>query len=289
MHIEQTIKIFLALFLAIIPAVIWGYIFYKKQHGQKSMSLAVFCTGALAVSPLLLYKYLWQFLPWINAFQYTHPLEDDFIGFASVGFIPLSVIVTFMLVGFIEEITKLWAVKISNGDKICSIDDSIEMFITAGLGFAFAENILYFYNIMLERGVVDVFYPFIFRSLFSTFAHIMFSGVLGYYYGLALFAKNILNEKKNEKKWLILRKASRLLGLKKDSLFHEEKIVQGTLIAMGLHAFFNIFLEMNWVFLLVPFLSIGYLILNKLLDKKELHKMYCVVGKNKLAAEIEKS
>lgn len=230
--------------------------------------------GALAVSPLLLYKYLWQFFPWINAFQYTHPLEDDFIGLANIGFIPLSVIVTFMLVGFIEEVTKLWAVKMSHKQPITSIDDAIEMFITAGLGFAFAENILYFYNIMMERGVEEVFYPFIFRSIFSTFAHIMFSGILGYYYGLALFADDVLKEKYNQKKWPLVRTFAKILNLKKNVLFHEEKIAQGTIIAMVLHAFFNIFLEMNWVFLLIPFLSIGYIILNRLLDKKELQKVY---------------
>lgn len=279
MDFFSIVKFSVASLLALIPAFIWGYIFYKKQIGNKCMMMRTFVIGACFVAPLLIYKYLWQFFPWLNAFQYTQPYHNDLIGFSTLGMVPLDVILTFMIVGVIEEVTKLWAVKTTAKKYICSIDDAIEMSIMAALGFAFAENILYFYNIISSRGMEGVFYPFIFRSLFSTFAHIMFSGILGYYYGVAHFASDIVKEQHNEKNWPFLKFFAQLLHFKKETLFHEEKLTQGLLIAVTLHALFNIFLEMNWVFLLVPFLTGGYIYLNYLLEQKEAHKIYCLVEK----------
>ncbi|MBU0668056.1 PrsW family intramembrane metalloprotease [Patescibacteria group bacterium] len=281
MYAENIFKFALALALAIIPACIWGYIFWKKQVGQKKMLFQTFVAGAVFVTPLLLYKYLWQYFPWINAFQYTKNLGADIIGFSSFQILPLNVIVTFMLVGVIEEIAKLLAVKTTDKKRICSIDDAIEMAVMAALGFAFLENILYFYHIMEARGVDGIVYPFIFRSLFSTFAHIMFSGVLGYYYGMALFATQEMQDKHNRKRWPIIRIISQIFHFKKNVLFHHEKITEGLIIAISLHAVFNIFLEMNWTFLIVPFLTGGYILVSYLLERKESHKVYCMVDNNR--------
>jgi len=278
---ENIFKLALALMLAIIPAYIWGYIFWKKQVGQKKMLLQTFIAGALFVTPLLLYKYLWQYFPWINAFEYTKTLGVDLIGFSSFQILPINVVVTFMLVGVIEETAKLLAVKTTDKKRICSIDDAIEMAVMAALGFAFLENILYFYNIITVRGIDEIFYPFIFRSLFSTFAHIMFSGVLGYYYGMALFATQEMKDKQNNKKWTIIRTIAQIFHFKKNVLFHHEKITEGLLIAIGLHAVFNIFLEMNWTFLIVPFLTAGYILVSYLIERKESHKVYCMVDNNR--------
>lgn len=277
MTLDSIFKLTLAIILAIIPACAWGYIFYKKQVGYRAMTLKTFVAGAALVAPLLGYKYLWQFFPWLNAFEYTHPFKDDLIGFTTFGLVPLDVILTFMIVGVIEELTKLWAVKATDKRRICSIDDAIEMCVMAALGFAFAENILYFYNIMSTRGVENILYPFVFRSLFSTFAHVMFSGILGYYYGLALFADNVLKEKHNQKRWPFARWLAKIIHCKKQVLFHEEKMVEGLIIAIVLHAIFNIFLEMSWTFLIIPYLTGGYIYLSHLMEKKEDHKIYCLV------------
>lgn len=274
---ENFVKVALSIILAVVPACIWGYIFYKKQVGKKSMSLITFIAGAVSVAPLMVYKYMWQYFPWLNAFQYTHPFKDDLIGFASFGLIPLEVILTFLIVGVIEEVTKLWAMKATDHGKICSVDDAIEIAVTAALGFAFVENIIYFNTIMTNRGPENIFYPFVFRSLFSTFAHLMFSGVLGYYYGLAHFAGPVLQDEHNKKRWPIFRTLAKIFHLKKDVRFKEEKMTEGLLIAIGLHALFNLFLEMNWTFLIVPYLTAGYILLSYLLEKKEDHKQYGLV------------
>ena len=245
------------------------------------MLLQTFVAGAFFVTPLILYKHLWQYFPWLNAFQYTNQFSDDIVGFSSLQIVPLDVLITFMIVGVIEEVTKLWAVKATERRRICSIDDAIEISIMAALGFAFAENILYFYNIIAARGFEDILYPFVFRSVFSTFAHVMFSGILGYYYGLSLFATEQVQEKDSHKRWPMIIGIAKALHFKKNVLFHHEKITQGLIIAIVLHALFNIFLEMNWTFLVIPFLTGGYIYLSSLLSRKDAHKVYCLVGERR--------
>jgi RsiW-degrading membrane proteinase PrsW (M82 family) len=271
---STTLQIIGSVILALIPAIIWGVLFYVRRPESRKLSTWTFLTGALAVFPILFYKFSWEYFPWLNAFRLADNYRYDYIGFTNFTVLPLSVIITFMLVGVIEEVMKYIAVKIGNDDKLLTVDDAIAFFIIAALGFSFTENILYFYNIWEIEGVDHLFVPFLFRSLFSTFAHIMFSGILGYYYGIAHFAKPILQEeiRQNRKHWTILW--HKILSIKKDRLFHQEKFSEGLLIAVGLHAIFNIFLEMNLTFLTVPFLIGGYIALTYLFAKKQNHKKY---------------
>ncbi|MDA1060226.1 MAG: PrsW family glutamic-type intramembrane protease [bacterium] len=270
----QIIQIVGSIILACVPAVIWGHIFFRKNPEKRSLTALTFCVGALAVFPILMYKFMWQFFPWINAFKLASSFQNDIIGFSNLIILPLSVIITFLIVGVIEELMKMISVKIVDDDEIKHIDDSIEFFILAALGFAFTENILYFYNIWIAQGPQNLFLPFVFRSSFSTFAHLLFSGILGYYYGIAHFAKPILQEEiqNNRKHWTIW--LHKVLSVRKSKLFYQEKIFEGLLLSIGLHALFNIFLEMNLTFMIVPFLVGGYMTINYLFNKKESHKSY---------------
>jgi RsiW-degrading membrane proteinase PrsW (M82 family) len=273
----QFVKIMIAGLLALLPALFWGYLFFIKQPHQKRLVIHLFLAGAVSVAPLLAYKFLWQYFPWINAFLYTNSFADDFVGFANVSLLPLDVLVTFMIVGIIEEVAKFQAVRLIHKKKVCSVTDVMEYFIIVALGFAFIENIIYFYNIINIRGAENIFLPFIFRSLFSTFAHLMFSGILGYYYGQSLLAKPLLKENYNQKKWSIIRTIAKTLKLNKEKLFAEEKLIQGLLAAIILHACFNIFLEMNWTFFIIPFLGCGFIVLNNLFDNRQVDKDYCLI------------
>src|SRR5690606_20685117 len=162
-----------------LPAYVWGYIYYCKNPEDRRLTAIAFIAGLLAVFPILIYKFSWQYFPWINAFNLATPYSEDLIGLSADLLLPLIVVITFMLVGVIEEIMKLFAAKAIDGKEYRSVDDSIEFFILAALGFSFMENILYFYNIWSNQGAANLFLPFLFRSTFSTFAHLLFSGILG--------------------------------------------------------------------------------------------------------------
>lgn len=271
---EQSVATGICVLLAFLPVIIWGYIFLKKHPESKKLVVITFIAGMISVAPLLVYKYLWQFFPWINAFIWTRNLNADIMGLSSFMLIPLPILVTFMFVGVIEEVSKIGSVRIVDNKAIRSIDDAIELCIVAALGFAFIENIIYFNNIVAMRGMDQLFFPFVFRSLFSTFAHIMFSGIFGYFYGVAHFAEPIWKEEIRKKRHPIMKIFHKIFHIKRPVLFHHEKIVEGLVIASLLHACFNIFLEMEWAFLIIPFLTVGYATLVYLLKRKENLKKY---------------
>lgn len=261
----------ISVLLAFVPIIAWGLHFLHKHPEKRKLVLITFIGGAISVLPLLLYKYLWQFFPWINAFDWIRNSDFELFGLNSLILIPIPVLITFLFVGIIEEVSKIYSVKIIDKNRIQNVDDAIEFAIIAGLGFAFIENIIYFQNILHSRGFENFLFPFVFRSLFSTFAHVMFSGIFGYFYGIAHFADPIYKRKVRKERHILLNWLHKICHFKKITLFHEEKMLEGLLAATLLHAAFNVFLEMEWVVAIVPFLFMGYLILDNLLARKENH------------------
>lgn len=258
--------------LAVFPAFLWGYIFYKKQPEDRFHTVVTFVFGALAVFPILLYKWLWKYFPSINVLDYTKNFEDDLIGISGFAMIPLGVILAFMFIGVIEEIMKMSVVHSIDDNRIRHIDDAIMFAILAALGFSFTENILYFYTIWAKSGADHLLVPFLFRAVFSTFAHILFSAMFGYYYGIAHFAKPLLQEELRNKHYTFWDWYHRVFKFKTAELFHEQKMLEGLTLAVGLHAVYNIFLEMNWTFIMVPYLVVGYVFVSHLFKMKENHK-----------------
>jgi len=204
--------------------------------------------------------------------EYSKNFENDLVGISGFAMIPVSVIIMFLFVGVIEEIMKMSAVHAVDDNRIRDIDDAVMFAILAALGFAFTENILYFYLIWAKQGPENLLIPFLFRSLFSTFAHILFSGVFGYYYGVAHFAKPLLQQELRNHRHTFWDWYYKVFRWKTAELFHEQHMLKGLTIAVVLHAVYNIFLEMNWTFIMVPYLVIGYLYVSHLFKVKENHK-----------------
>lgn len=268
------LKISIAFVLACIPAYIWGYVFFKKQPEPRKWVALTFIAGILSVVPIMVYKFLWQWLPGLNVFMYTERLQTDVIGFSNLIYLPLGIVLSFMFVGVLEEYMKNVVVRVTDRNHIRHIDDAIEFCVIAALGFAFVENIMYFFYIWTYQGFESMFVSFIFRSVFSTFAHIFFSGIFGYFYGVAHFAKPILQTEIRENRHVLLQWFHRIVHLRSESIFKEEKIIEGLVFSMLLHALFNIFLEMGWTFMIMPYLILGYIILSHLFESKENHKRY---------------
>ena len=209
-----SLKILLCFLLACVPAYIWGYIFYKKQPEPRRWVALTFIAGILSVIPIMLYKFSWEFFPKLNIFLYTDSMDSDLIGFSNWVTIPVGVVLAFMFVGVLEEYMKHIVVKTTDQKHLSSIDDAIEFSIIAALGFAFVENMMYFFYIWNYQGFESLFISFIFRSIFSTFAHILFSGIYGYFYGVAHFAKPIWQEEIRANRHPILRVMHCILHLK---------------------------------------------------------------------------
>jgi len=258
--------------LASFPVVGWWYIFHKMHREDRLHTFSTFLIGALAVFPILLYKWLWKYFPDIDIIKYSKNFEHDLIGISGFVMIPVSAIVAFSFVGVIEEVMKQSAVHAVDDGRLSDIDDSIMFSIIAALGFSFTENILYFYTIWAKQGPEQLLIPFLFRSVFSTFAHILFSAMFGYYYGIAHFAKPLLQEELRNSSHTFWDWYHKVFKWKTAKLFHEEKMLEGLMLAVVLHAVYNIFLEMNWTFIMVPYLVIGFSFVSHLFKMKENHK-----------------
>lgn len=270
----DVMKLIISFLLACFPAYIWGYIYYTKQPEPRRLVAWTFFAGLLAVIPILLYKLSWQKFPNLEIFLQTDKLSHIEIDLFSLVSIPLSVIAAFLFVGLLEEYMKHFAVKVVDQNKFQTIDDAIEYSIIASLGFSFVENIMYFYFIWVGQGVEDFFIAFIFRSIFSTFAHILFSGMYGYHYGIAYFSTPVFQEEMRNRRMWFTKLLHRVTRMSSENLFHKEKVLEGLMVAIILHAIFDVFLEVGWTYVILPYLVIGYLVLDHLFEKKEDHINY---------------
>lgn len=164
-----------------------------------------------------------------------------------------TVLGSILFLAIIEEYIKHLIVRLTDDKKIKDIDDAITLSIVVGLAFAFVETI--FYGI-LSGDISLIFY----RVIVSIPIHVVSSGIFGYYYGLSHFAKPIAEieggDKTYRKKWL-----PSLLTLKKSTLYHEEKIVEGIFFATLFHASINLLFEFNLGFLAVPFIVLGVVLI----------------------------
>lgn len=290
--------------LAALPVALWLYVFWRYQRENKLLAIISFFGGMLAVVPIYVFQHeIGRIESWLSVVAWCAIAE---------------IILLSLWVGLYEEVTKNWIVRIINRKYFRNIDDAIQFSIIVALGFAFLENILYLYdnicqpnvNLMSNLGFFgevkllltkpaeyclagstgsQFWFYFAFRAIGSTFLHVFASGIFGYYYGLSQFATPLLQDRlaKNGKiffsTWV-----HRIIHLKTQTVFRDEKIVEGVLLATLLHGSFNFMMGMSqhsadigssfgtklWLILTVPFLVAGYFWLTYLLDKKENHKMY---------------
>ncbi len=347
--------------LASVPALVWGYIFFKKDRDSRKSLLISFLGGICSVIPIMLYMNIWgnsisflgQYLPHTNIFSFLQNLvgsktitsffqfsliniaiafgffiiialaililrlifiKDSRVALSSVigrsfetpfQFIIIGFLVSitafyldfsinkaiwyFILVGAMEEYVKFLVLRFLDDGNYKGIDDVILQSVMIALGFAFFENIIYFVDkiwlancslseiktgICLQNPTTGIYIkqigvlllPFIFRSLFSTVAHVIFSAIFGYFYGLAYFRKLSSDiDESNENQVSIIWK---LLNLGKQTLYWERTVIIGLILSMGIHALFNIILEMNAAYLIVPFLTGGYLLIDYFISIK---------------------
>jgi RsiW-degrading membrane proteinase PrsW (M82 family) len=162
----------------------------------------------------------------------------------------------FIVVGMLEEYIKHLMVRFADEEKIHSVDDAIAFSIIVAFGFAFVENIMYFKNFadnfQNSWGFLATF--LVLRSIISVGAHVCFSAIVGYFYGIASFAREITRDEIFRIRHTVLRRLQAVLHVKLSTVFHEEKMMEGLLIAMGLHAVFNILLQLNLLVVTVIYL-----------------------------------
>ena len=148
------------------------------------------------------------------------------------------VIFYYLLVAFIEEASKHFNFLQSSVLHIDSIKTWVLYSIFVALWFSFIENILYFTSIYNQTWIsYELLKVYFFRSIFSSMVHILCSSVVAYYFSRAL-----------------------LLYRGKDlSLPYLKIFLLGLSISILLHLLFNVFLTLNFPFVLFIYFIWGYL------------------------------
>ena len=247
--------------LAFMPALIWLTLIFKKTK-KKKIQVLLFVLGTCTVIPIFI----------MQAFLKQYP-QFDVVNFldGKITNQNIGLMIMFLAVGITEEIAKQSFVRMADRKFLLieTINDSIQFSLVSALGFSFAENIFYTYSIWTHLGLKQLFVAFTFRSIFTTCAHLIFSGFFGYYYGIAKFSLNIREQSKwTGKKQIISNLISKITGMPRSQALKEQMILKGLMIAIVLHAFFDFILQLNQILPAVLFVVFGYFILQHLLKSK---------------------
>jgi len=222
----------------------------------------MFSGGIIAVLTVFLLEFFWGYFPEFDPFKWV----ENNISNPTYYYVAL-----FIVVGILEELVKQMMVRYVDSKKVIiqTINDSIRFGIAAALGFAFAENIVYFYMVMQNESIQQVIITVLFRSIFTACGHMVFSGIFGYYFGIAKFTIDISLQKGLEgKKHILALILGRIFRISYAQALREIKILQGLLTAMGIHAVFNFLLQLNQILPSIIIVVLGFLFLRYLLQRK---------------------
>ena len=250
----------LAGMVALIPAVIWCGFFLRYHYQQASLVLLMFFAGMLSTVPILFYDklvrsgaemqfFFFRIVP--ENFNRTSSafVSGNLVGMTSVRSTLLITLLSFLFVGVVEEVSKFWVMKQSGKKFFSSIDDVMQLSIIVAIGFAFAENIV---NPTYFTGFVQDFLithepnwggflgNVMGRAILTNMVHIVSTGVLGYFFGLALFAGPYIQDAHRKGKILwVAESLHSLLGYPEKLVFRREMLLLGLTFAIILHGLFN--------------------------------------------------
>lgn len=281
------LKTLIVFTLAILPAIAWLYLFLSKHRENKWLVILTFIGGMVAAKLILVYQGFWD--ESINfIFFKVNPVDfkENIEGIFSSS--PMKALfLSFIGVGVIEEYAKFWIMRLIDHNFFKSIDDVIELAIISALGFAFFENIIYFTLHWGELSAGSFFAFAVMRVTVVTMVHVLCSGILGYYYGMAFFASPVLKiQYMKKKRHPVLQFFKNVLHLKKSHVYHDEMFTIGLVLSMVIHGLYDFLLTINitviGVPLVVPIMFAyffgGFFLLTKLLEKKDDHLKLGLVG-----------
>lgn len=152
--------------VVLIPSALWVWFFSRHDFRKEPlvMFLRVFSAGAAAVLPAIF-------------------LERPLRAALAVPGPSMTLLLALLAIGLIEEGAKLLAAHAATygSPYFDEVGDGIVYAVTAALGFATVENLLYTAAFGLKVALV--------RSVITSLAHASFAGVFGLYLGLYRLGK----------------------------------------------------------------------------------------------------
>ncbi len=259
---EEMLATGLAAIVAFIPVALWCKLFLSYHKERLSYVLLAFFSGILSIVPILFYDalvrhsiefdfFLFKIVP-INfsASSQNFVQQSVFSSVTGVQSTILVTLVTYIVVGLIEEVSKFWVLKHSGESFFASVNDVLQLAIIVAIGFAFGENLMnpnYFVGFVLQylihpstpewgQFIGNVFG----RSVLTNMVHILSTGIMGFFFAQAFFASPLLKaEYANGKRHPAIQWLHQVLAMKPDTIFEREMMIQGLFLAIGLHAAFD--------------------------------------------------
>ena len=155
-------NLFWLLIVSFGPGLLWVYFFYRKDRYDPepiALVLKSFLYGIFAVFPAVLFEYPFSKL------------------IARPPNLFILLLLTIGVIGLVEEVMKYVVIRytVYKSDEFDEVVDGIIYLVSAGLGFAAFENLLYSSVLGFKVGLV--------RAFVTSLVHASFSGILGYYLG----------------------------------------------------------------------------------------------------------
>lgn len=263
--------------LAAFPVIIWLSVIHKEGE-EKGLYIRTFLLGTLAVIPPFILIWVFNRFPQLDIYsEITRTVEA----------VALAALYTNIVVGIVEEIAKNVIVRVidkRHPEYFQTITSALKLSLCAGLGFAFAENIFYFYSIWTnpQFSYGDLFSTFVFRSMFTMCGHMVFSGIFGYYFGIGKFAADITEQARWEGSQLrFARFISKITGKMTFQVVREFKNLTGLFLAMALHASFNVSLDLEHKLPSILIVVVGALYILYLIQTKSGHLLFSSIKRKR--------
>ncbi|MBI4975565.1 PrsW family intramembrane metalloprotease [Candidatus Peregrinibacteria bacterium] len=245
------------------PAIIvWLFLAFSKTEKSRKVLLLVFGLGCLTAPFLLYVQYLWDLFPQFNL---SYFIESN-ITSPNKQFIAM-----FILFAAMEEIVKMYVIR-KIDEKTLLIDtlgNAIRYSTASALGFSFVENVYYLYQFGPTASTGDLITMYFFRSIFTTCAHMIFSGIFGYHYGIGKFSIDITKQQTiSGERSKISGIIGKIFNLPTSQAYQQKMILKGLFLAVSIHATYNYLLQFNLIIPVVIFVILGYLYLRYLLSRK---------------------
>lgn len=259
--------------LAVIPVILWLN-FLGKNEDDRSIFIKTFLLGTLSVIPPFIIIFVFEKIPSINIYSLINTRIEDLLFIA---------LLTNIVVGVVEELGKNLIVRITDKrhpEYIQTLNHALKLSVCAGLGFAFAENIFYFFNVWINPyySVQDLIATFIFRSMVTLCGHMVFSGIFGYYFGIGKFASDMTELSQWQGTGMRLEGwIAKLTGKLPFQVVRGLKNIKGLLIAMTMHACFNASLDMNHKILAISIVLAGGVYIWYLMSTASGHLLFSLV------------
>lgn len=164
--------------LGALPPVLWWFYFWRRRLAEPEPNCVLFQLfffGIFAFAPLMILR------------EYLQTFGDATL-VVSVGLI--------FLLALAEELVKGLALVggvEANKSRFDKWEDGFEFAVAVALGFAFAENILYFLESWrMSAGTWEFAGLYLVRSFETMLGHMLFTGTFGYYYAYAYLARDVV-------------------------------------------------------------------------------------------------